>query len=186
MNLATPERSVLLDVARHAIVEGLDHGHAWLPEQDGYAFSLREPGASFVTLTRAGELRGCRGMLEAVRPLVQDVAHNAYLTAFDDPRFPPVAPLEFADLAIEISVLSALEWLAIGSEAELLARLRPHVDGLVLQDGYERATFLPKVWDKLPEPQEFVTHLKWKAGWPADYWSDTLRVYRYTTETFTQ
>ena len=135
-----------------------------------------------MTLSRDGELRGCRGMLEPARPLVQDVAHNAYLSAFDDPRFPPLASRELKGLHLEVSLLSALEALYPAHERELLRMLRPGVDGLVLSDGYERATFLPSVWDKLPEPAEFLRQLKWKAGWPADYWSESLKVQRYQTE----
>lgn len=184
MKLEVTQRQQLLAVARQAIAEGLATGLAWLPELNDFPGGLSEPAASFVTLSKDGELRGCRGMLEPVRPLIQDVAHNAFMTAFDDPRFPPVDALEFVDLSVEISVLSILTELDVANERALLAVLRPGLDGLVLQDGFERATFLPKVWDKLPEPEVFLKQLKWKAGWPADYWTDTLKIYRYTTDTF--
>lgn len=184
MGLENRHREQLLDVAARAIAEGISLGLAWQPEPLEHEPVLRRPGACFVTLSRDGELRGCRGMLEPVRPLCQDVAHNAYLTAFDDPRFPPVTVEELSSLYLEVSVLSPLELLPVTNERELLACLRPGMDGLVLSDGFERATFLPKVWDKLPEPAEFLRHLKWKAGWPADYWSESLRVQRYGAECF--
>jgi AmmeMemoRadiSam system protein A len=110
------------------------------------------------------------------------VTENAYAAAFRDPRFLPVAPDEFADLEIHLSLLTPPEPVEAASEADLLQQLRPGEDGLILQEGSRRATFLPAVWESLPEPQSFVRHLKRKAGLPAEYWSDTLTVFRYRAE----
>ncbi len=129
-------------------------------------------------------MRGCIGSLEARRPLVEDIAHNAHAAAFHDPRFPPLSPAELADLTIHIAILQPAEALAFHSEAELLAQLRPGIDGLILQDGAHRATFLPAVWEGLPEPRQFLNELKRKAGLRMDYWSDSIQAWRYTTESF--
>ena len=167
-------------------VEGAAHG-ADLAEVDplSHAPRLRAPGASFVTLRRQGELRGCVGRLEAVEPLVRDVARSAHRAACADTRFERVLPHELAGLELKISVLSALEPLRVANEADLLAALRPGVDGLVLHEGGVRgATFLPAVWESLPEPQAFVRELLRKAGLPERYWSSTLRFERYTSFEF--
>ncbi len=138
--------------------------------------------ATFVTLTIDAQLRGCIGTLEARRALVEDVASNAYSAAFEDPRFAPLERAEFERLDIHLSLLSAPEPIQFGSEKDLLAQIRPSLDGLVLEEGARRGTFLPSVWEQLPDPVEFLRHLKRKAGLPADYWSATLRVSRYTSE----
>ncbi len=113
-----------------------------------------------------------------------DVVENAFASAFKDPRFPPLAAAEFDDLEIHISVLSPATPMMFSSEADLLRQLRPGVDGLILEDGPHRGTFLPSVWESLPQPLEFLRNLKMKAGLPADHWSDRVRVYRYQTESF--
>jgi AmmeMemoRadiSam system protein A len=156
--------------------------------RDGVGFeipdTLMEKRATFVTLTIGGRLRGCIGMLEACRPLAEDVAANACAAAFEDPRFPPLTKKEFEKLEIHISVLSPPEELAFSSEADVLNQIRPGIDGLILQEGFRRGTFLPSVWEELPTKELFWAHLKLKAGLPANYWSKTLRVFRYTTEYF--
>ncbi len=177
-------RRLLKEVARASIEHGLRHGRPLQPDPADYPPPLRERRASFVTLKRGGELRGCIGSLEAGRPLVVDVAHNAYAAAFRDPRFPPLQPEELRDLEISLSVLSPPEPLAFESEGDLLARLRPGVDGLILTDGHHRGTFLPSVWEQLPDPADFLRQLKLKAGLPPDHWSPGLRVERYTTESW--
>ncbi len=141
---------------------------------------LRQPGASFVTLTRAGELRGCIGSLEARRPLGEDVRANAAAAAFRDPRFVPLTRAEFEQVRVEVSLLSPSEPVVVASEAEALARLRPHVDGVVFEYAHYRSTFLPQVWEQLPEPAAFLAQLKRKAGLAADFWSDAVRLSRYT------
>ncbi len=177
---------LLLEIARRSIAHGLTHGEPLPVDPEAYPPLVRAPGASFVTLTLRGQLRGCIGMLEAIRPLVQDVAENAYAAAFADPRFPPLGPKEFAYIRIAVSVLTAPEPLPVRSEAELLAWLEPHVHGLILEEGRRRATFLPKVWDELPDPAQFLAHLKLKAGLPPDYWSDRLRFYVYRSLDFAE
>lgn len=182
--LGPAERRALLDLARASIRHGLAEHRPLAIEPLDYPPALREPRAVFVTLNREGQLRGCIGHLQACQPLAQDVAENAYAAAFRDPRFPPLGADELADLEVHISVLSPPEPLAVASQAELLARVRPGVDGLILEDDGHRGTFLPAVWESLPRPADFLRHLKVKAGLPPDYWSDALRVSRYTAEAF--
>ena len=174
----------LLQVARQSIEYGVDHGHALAVKPDDFDEALRPPRASFVTLHKHGQLRGCIGSLQAHRPLVEDVAQNAFAAAFRDPRFSPVRADELPDLHIEISVLSPPQVLDVEDEADLLAQLRPGVDGLILQAGAHRATYLPSVWAQLPEPKAFVRELKRKAGLPADAWPPDMRVEHYTTQSF--
>jgi AmmeMemoRadiSam system protein A len=140
---------------------------------------LSELGASFVTLTRQGELRGCIGSLEAHRPLGLDVRENAVAAAFRDPRFMPLSRAEFDDIRVEVSLLSAAEPLVVTSEQEALASLRPGIDGVVFEVGHMRSTFLPQVWEQLPEPAEFMAQLKRKAGLAVDFWSESVRLSRY-------
>ncbi|MGW8248882.1 MAG: AmmeMemoRadiSam system protein A [Acidiferrobacterales bacterium] len=175
------EKDTLLDVAQRAVIAGLS-GERLLPELHDYPEQLIEPGASFVTLNKTGQLRGCIGTLEAHQPLVIDIAHNAYAAAFRDPRFPALQQTELELLEFHLSVLSKPEPLPVESETELLSRVRPHVDGLIIEEGFRRGTFLPAVWESLPDPAEFVMQLKRKAGLPMDYWSDTIRISRYTAE----
>jgi hypothetical protein len=178
--LSAPERSILAGIARAAVDSVLVGGRYRLPE--ALPPRLLEAGASFVSLHRDGELRGCLGTIEPHRPLAEDVAVNARAAASRDPRFPPVAADEADTLEIEVSVLSPLTLLDVDSEAALLAALRPGVDGLLLEDGFRRATFLPAVWASLPSPRDFVTQLKRKAGLPPDHWSTSLRCFRYSVE----
>jgi AmmeMemoRadiSam system protein B/AmmeMemoRadiSam system protein A len=141
---------------------------------------MAEPGASFVTLTRHGDLRGCIGSLEAHRPLGQDVRENALAAAFRDPRFMPLSRAEFDDVRVEVSVLSPHEPLVVGSEKDALDALRPGIDGVVFEYGNSRSTFLPQVWEQLPDPAAFLAHLKRKAGLPLDFWTEGVRLSRYT------
>lgn len=178
------EQAALLQVALASIQSGLETGSPLQVHPDTYPPALAAKRASFVTLKRNADLRGCIGSLAPVASLVEDVAHNAFAAAFRDPRFLPLTASELQELEIAISVLGPTEPVAFGSEQELLGMLRPGVDGLVLQDGRHRGTFLPAVWESLPKPADFLNHLKQKAGLPADYWSDTLEVQRYTTVSF--
>jgi len=168
--------STLLKLARSEIASKLGHA-VESPAQAGW---LQAPGASFVTLTRQGELRGCIGTLEAHRPLGVDVRENAVAAAFRDPRFMPLTRAEFDDIRVEVSLLSPTEPLAVANEEDALARLRPNVDGIVFEYGHYRSTFLPQVWEQLPEPAEFLAHLKRKAGLSMDFWSESVRLSRYT------
>ena len=180
------ERATLMELARGAIGFAMDHGRArpFVVDPDDYPAHLREERACFVTLNLEGQLRGCIGSLEAHRPLVNDVASNARAAAFNDPRFPPLSPGEFRRLEMHLSILQPAEPMHFGSEEELIEQLRPGVDGLILEERGRRGTFLPSVWEQLPSPARFLQHLKLKAGLPADHWSDTLRMWRYTTESF--
>jgi len=178
------ERRLLVDVAWGSIRHGLTSGTPSPVSPEDFPPRLREPGAAFVTLRNNGALRGCIGHLEAIRPLVVDVADNAFAAAFRDPRFDPLEERELADLELDVSVLTPPEPLRFKDEDDLLSQLRPGVDGLILTDRGARGTFLPAVWDTLPEPHRFLDELKRKAGLPRDYWSDTLEVSRYRTESF--
>lgn len=183
-SLCEEEHILLRSVAKDAIAYGLEHGTHMPVDTPRYPPPLRAPGASFVTLKKHGELRGCIGSLEAYQPLVEDVAHNAYAAAFNDPRFAPVSALEFPELEFHLSVLTPATPMQFTSQADLLKQIQPGIDGLVLEDGRHRGTFLPSVWESLPNTTQFLQHLKLKAGLPPDYWSDTIKVSRYTTESF--
>lgn len=146
------------------------------------ATKLRAPGASFVTLERAEQLRGCIGTLEATRPLAEDLVANAYAAALKDPRFPPVQEHELDGLDISVSLLSAPEPLPADDETALLKALRPGCDGLIIASALGRATFLPAVWEQLPDPVVFLQQLKRKAGWAPGGWPRDARAARYTVE----
>ena len=171
----------LCDVARNAIERGLREQRELRPDPEDYPPELREPGASFVTLHYRGDLRGCMGTLEPVRPLVCDVARNAWRSALADPRFAPLTESQLPELELHVAVLSPLEPVPVDSEEQLIGALRPGVDGLVLEEGDRAATFLPAVWDRLPDPRDFLEHLRAKAGLSPGCWSETLRFLRYTT-----
>jgi len=145
---------------------------------------LDEPGAAFVTLTEQGQLRGCIGSLEAHRPLGDDVEANAQAAAFRDPRFPPLEEAELDRLHVEVSILSKPEPMHFTSEADALAQLRPGIDGVILEHGWHRSTFLPQVWEQLPDRRRFMDHLKAKAGLAVDFWADDVRLSRYTVEKY--
>ena len=145
---------------------------------------LRETGASFVTLKLEGELRGCIGTVDPHRALGDDVAHNAYAAAYRDPRFAPVDEGERAKLAVEVSVLTARVAFAAASEAEALAALRPGIDGIYLEFDGLRATFLPQVWENLSDPLDFLCELRRKAGLPARFWHERVKLSRYTVDKY--
>ncbi|MER2529691.1 MAG: AmmeMemoRadiSam system protein A [Candidatus Competibacter denitrificans] len=182
--LSRQDRATLLEVARSSIRWGLEHGQALAVHREDYPETLRPVRATFVTLDIEHRLRGCIGTLAARQPLVQDVAEHAYAAAFDDPRFPELTAREFPRLDVHISVLSPAEPLQFDSENALLAQLRPGIDGLILQFRSHRATFLPAVWENLPDPYVFLAQLKQKAGLPLNFWSPELTAERYTTEYF--
>jgi AmmeMemoRadiSam system protein A len=178
------QRATLLRLAADSIRHGLETGRPLGVDLRTYDEAIRQPRACFVTLEIGGALRGCIGSLQAQRPLVEDVADNAYAAAFSDPRFPPLRADEYPHLHLDISVLHPAEAMEVDGEEDLLRQLRPGVDGLILEEGARRATFLPSVWEQLPGAGEFLAHLKHKAGLPTDYWSDQIRFRRYTTESF--
>jgi uncharacterized protein len=165
----------LLGVARHAIAMGLRLTVA-APATDD---TLRRPGATFVTLFCGGELRGCIGSLRATRAVGVDVRENAIAAAFHDPRFSPLTVSEFEATSVEISLLSPAEGVRFDTEEEFCSKLRPGIDGVTLELGDRRATFLPQVWEALPDPRAFLAALKDKARLPVDFWSPRLNVSLY-------
>jgi AmmeMemoRadiSam system protein A len=167
--------TTLLTLARNAIAEHFGLPHSPAPE----APELHETGAAFVTLTQHGKLRGCIGSLEAWRPLARDVQENALAAAFRDPRFHPLSVDELPYTRVEVSLLTPVEPISFSSEADALAQLRPNVDGVIFTAGQRRSTFLPQVWEQLPEPAVFMAHLKQKAGLPAGYWGPDVCLERY-------
>lgn len=185
MPLKDATRQILLHAARESIRRGF-------PEEEprivpgGHDPILGEPRATFVTLMRRHTLRGCIGSLEARRGLLEDVINNAEAAAFRDPRFPPLHSAELPEVEIEISVLSPPSPLPVRDRAELLQRLEAGRHGLILQEGVRRATFLPAVWESLPRPEDFLAALLHKAGLERDHWSDRLRFFTYTTESFAE
>jgi AmmeMemoRadiSam system protein A len=170
----------LLQLARAAISAALGQSI----QITGHADALQERGACFVTLTQRGQLRGCIGSLEAHRPLLADVRANAVAAALHDPRFPPLTLSELDTTDIEVSLLSPLQAMQFASEADALAQLRPHVDGVVLEFEHHRSTFLPQVWAQLPDASTFMAHLKHKAGLSPHFWSPRIRMQRYTVSKF--
>lgn len=174
--------AALLALARGAIAEalGLDPPGPDPPDP----VWLDAPGAAFVTLTVGGQLRGCIGTVRAYRPLGEDVRANAVGAAFRDPRFPPLARHEFDRVRVAVSVLSEPEPIPFVDEADAVRRLRPGVDGVMLEHGRRRGTFLPQVWAQLPGPASFLRALKHKAGLAEDFWSPEVRLFRYTVKKY--
>jgi len=181
-SLSGEQQAYLMNLALASIRHGLKHGRPITVDLASLPPELKTIRATFVTLQIQGQLRGCIGRLEAGRPLAQDIAGNAYSAAFQDPRFPPLRESELEGLEIHLSLLTPAEPMEFTSEQDLLDQLQPGVDGLILAEGSRRGTFLPSVWEQLPTPNEFLAHLKLKAGLPASYWSDSLKVSRYRTE----
>ncbi|HVK54540.1 MAG TPA: AmmeMemoRadiSam system protein A [Burkholderiales bacterium] len=175
--LPTDAGHVLLPIARAAIGETLGQKIELANSLPGW---LHENAACFVTLHRHGELRGCIGTIEAYRPLIKDVKANAVSAAMRDPRFTPLQRAEFEHIDIEVSVLSPTEAMSFSDELDVLSQIRIGVDGLVLEWRGHRGTFLPQVWESLPNKQDFLQQLKRKAGLPANFWAVDLNLYRYT------
>jgi len=168
--------SVLLPIARSSISTALGRSM----QADERATWLQEQGACFVTLTQNGELRGCIGTLEAHRPLLQDVKANAHAAAFRDPRFSALTLAELDKTEVEVSLLSAMTPLQFSGERDALAQLKPGIHGVVFEFGRHRSTFLPQVWEQLPNVVEFMAHLKYKAGLPPDFWAEEVGLSLYT------
>lgn len=172
----------LLRLARGAIGETF----GIVPPAPPAAAGLTVVGATFVTLRLAGDLRGCIGTVNAFRELAEDVCANARAAAFQDPRFAPLVRDEFAATSIEVSLLGPRVAIVAPDEDGALAQLRPDLDGVVLEAGGRRATFLPQVWEQLPDPRDFLTALKRKAGLPPMFWGDSVRLSRYGVEKFVE
>ena len=173
-----PLGAALLGLARQSIAKHFGQSGAW--QEPPPLQELAQPGATFVTLTQEGMLRGCIGSLQAHRPLADDVKANALAAAFHDPRFPPLAPEELARTRIEVSLLSAAQPFVVADEGDARKRLRPGLDGVILRYGTHRATFLPQVWETLPDPRDFLAQLKQKAGLPRDFWAPQIVIERYS------
>jgi len=185
--LTDEEKRRLLRIARDAIEQYLREGTASPPSLASLPLRLREDGASFVTLTSHGTLRGCIGSLRALRPLAHDVHHNALAAAFQDPRFPPLRAQELGKIVVEVSVLSAPQPLDYEGPEDLLRKLRPHVDGVVLKRGLRRATFLPQVWEKISQPEVFLAQLCYKAGLPPETWRQSdVEILTYQVDKFSE
>ncbi len=167
--------AALLIRARNAI--GAEFGQPPAPEPDDSALS--NPGAVFVTLTQQGRLRGCIGSLEAWRPLDADVRGNARAAAFRDPRFAPLTAEEFGRTRVEVSLLTPPSPLTFTDQEDAIRQLRPGVDGVIFEHRGQRGTFLPQVWENLPDRREFFAHLKQKAGLPTDFWAPDVKLFRY-------
>jgi uncharacterized protein len=174
--MPTDAGTILISIARAAISSALGQPLAANQAQPW----LQEPGATFVTLTQRGQLRGCIGTLQAHRSVLDDVQANAVAAATRDPRFSPLVAEELGATGIEVSLLSRMQPLDFGSEPDAMAQLRPGIDGVVFEFGRHRSTFLPQVWEQLPDRREFMAHLKQKAGLPANFWADGVRLQRYT------
>jgi len=180
--LTQEEQLTLLDLAESSIQHGLAHSQPLSLQPTDFSSPLQARRACFVTLTINDVLRGCIGHLEACQSVVEDVVENAYSAAFRDPRFPALTPSEFKQIQIHISLLTIPSPLDVSSEADLLSKLRPGIDGVILREGFKQATFLPAVWEQLSEPEEFIRHLKIKAGLSGNYWSDNIEIQLYQAE----
>lgn len=168
--------NVLLGIARTEISLALNVPSA----ADATAPWLSEHGASFVTLTQFGELRGCIGSLQAYRPLLADVKSNAVSAAFRDPRFTPLTVEELDITTVEVSLLSASQEMTVRDEADALAQMQPGIDGVIFEYRHYRSTFLPQVWESLAQPCQFLGMLRRKAGLPEDFWAEGVKLSRYT------
>lgn len=183
-SLSQADRAMLFAAALDAVGHVVKKGRPPTVTAGGYSWPLRAIRRTFVTLEIGGRLRGCIGTVIAHRPLIEDVVMNACRSAVEDPRFPPMTAEEVEQSALTVSILSHDRPMNITSNEDLLAKLRPGTDGLILRDRHHAALFLPKVWDSLPNPVQFVTHLKLKAGLSPDHFSPTLQAFCFTTETF--
>ncbi len=183
--LTQEEKQTLLRLAREALRQGISGRGVPAIHMEALTPTLRADGASFVTLTIGGQLRGCIGALEPYQPLAADVCEHAVAAALEDPRFPPVSPKELDSIEIEISRLTFPKDLVYSDADDLLSQLRPHTDGVIVRDGFRRATFLPQVWDKIPDKAEFMDNLCYKMGEPPETWRRKhLDVQLYQVEEF--
>jgi len=178
------EQSILFDIATEAIRSNLRRKIAPPIDLDSYSNSLTSNKSCFVTLILNNELRGCIGALSSDHSLIEDVSEHAIAAAFSDPRFPPLTEKERKDVVVEISVLETPSPLDFTTETDLLEKIHEGEDGLILEEGFHRGTFLPSVWENLPDKTDFLKHLKLKAGLPMDYWSTSITIQRYTVQKF--
>lgn len=184
-SILVEHRRILLDLSHQSIEYGIKHNDLMPINLNNFPAELVAKRACFVTLELNNNLRGCIGSLQAHRPLVSDVIYNAYTAAFNDPGFQPLTQAKFREIKLSISVLSTPEPIKFSSEEDLLTKIRPNIDGLILTAGDNSGTFLPAVWEDLPEKKEFLQNLKLKAGLAANYWSKSIKIERYVTESIT-
>ena len=183
--LTLAEKHTLLQLARQALESGVQGSSLPPVDEASLTPALRAEGASFVTLTVGGNLRGCIGALEPYQPLAEDVREHAVAAALQDYRFHPVQREELPRIEIEVSRLTIPVPLVYKDAADLLSKLHPGVDGVILRDGFRRATFLPQVWEKIPDPSEFLENLCYKMGAAPDTWRrKKLEVLIYHVEEF--
>ena len=181
--LSDNQQQQLLRLARQTVMRQLA---GQVVSTQSLPTALKQPVASFVTLTHAGQLRGSMGSLEAIRPLADDVIHNASMAAFHDPRFLPVAAEELPDLVFEVDLLAEIETMRFETDAELFGQVSPHFHGVILEHGASRVTFLPQIWQQLPDHSAFFKHLRRKAGLTAEFPLNECRIERYTVEHMTE
>ena len=182
MSLSVEHGNTLLDVARASIVHGVEHGAPLAVEAEDFDASLRELRATFVTLEKQGRLCGCIGVIDPVRPLVADVSHNAQLASSRDPRFEAVRRDEIDELRISISILTVPERRDVTTREQLLAALDTGSDGLIIGHGERRATFLPVMWQQLPQPEDFLRHLESKGRQPVGRWHGGMSAWTFKSE----
>ena len=178
------DRQTLLQLAREAIRSPLDGDSNFNVDLNRFDPKLRTDRATFVTINLKGRLRGCIGSLVAHRSLVADVAHNAQAAAFKDPRFPPLTASEYQQIDLHISILSEPWQISVESRQELIDKLIPGKHGLIIKERGHQATYLPSVWEQLPDAGQFVSELRRKAGLAANGWDPETEVFFYTTEEF--
>ena len=181
-HLTKEDKNVLKSAARDALMHSINHSEELPVSLPEFPATLHIHQNTFVTLKYKGKVIGCMGSLEADRPLVKDVVHHTFSASYYDPRFPDLKAIDPKKIEIHISLLSPIEEIKFSSEPELLSKICPGKDGLLMCENQQRGTFLPAVWESIPDPESFLKELKRKAGLPVDYWSDTIKVYRYTTE----
>lgn len=184
-NLTERFGAALLEIAAESIDHGLEKDAPLKVSSETFDHEITAPGASFVTLEITGNLRGCIGSATAWRPLVEDIAENAFATAFRDNRFSPLKPSEREHLDISLSILTPHQQMTFSCEDDLIAQLRPGEDGLLIADGPWKALFLPAVWENLSNPEDFLSHLKDKAGLLPGHWSDSFTAHRFGANAIT-
>jgi AmmeMemoRadiSam system protein A len=183
--LTPEEQHLLLKLARQALEDAVCNEPSKVLDLESLPPNLRKEGTTFVTLTRDGQLRGCIGGLEPYLPLAEDVRTHAVAAAFEDFRFPPLRPEELPEIKIEISRLTMPRVMDYDCQEDLLLRLRPGIDGVVLRDGRRQATFLPQVWEKIRDPELFLDQLCLKMGSPPNLWRlQRVQVFTYEVEKF--
>ena len=183
--LSEIDKKKLLKIAREAITRVVRNEQLKRIKPQEHSQLLREPGASFVTLTIREELRGCIGTLEANQPLILDVQEHAVAAAMEDYRFPVVRKEELQMINIEISRLTPVHLMEYSTPEDLVSKIRVNVDGILIKANGRRATFLPQVWEKVPNPEQFLSQLCMKMGAPPDLWREKhLQIYTYQVEKF--